>query len=87
MQIINLDKVWLYDIVYNKSEQIVAINYHQAASRINGYRPYHPDCLMNDQDKLIAEGLHLDVSLTYATLEEAKASVETLRHKFHSSLD
>jgi hypothetical protein len=72
---------WVYDIVRNQADQIVAVCYHQIdeAGEAN--------CLGWLDIKLIAEGLSLGLSDVYDTLEEARASAWQMKDQFHPSLD
>ena len=72
---------WLYDIVRNKQNEIVALCFHPNVS--------HTNCLNNTNDrlKLIEEGLTLSLSKSYSSLEEAKKGAWLLRDNFHKSLD
>lgn len=74
---------WVYDIVRNKSNQIVALCYHQIDEQ------GETDCLgwPNTRVELHKEGLTLELSAVFDTLEEARSFAWSERKQFHPSLD
>lgn len=69
---------WLYDIVYNKEHEIVALYYHQIED---------PYCLSKMAKQLRFEGLELGLSNYFITLEKARQHAWRNKNKFHKGLD
>jgi hypothetical protein len=80
----DLESGWVYDIVYKReTDKIVALCYHlyDYSERV------HPDCLADSECDLIAEGLTLEMSGVFPSLEEAKKYAWEHKDKFSSDLD
>ncbi len=78
-------KVWVYDIVINKNEEIVALCYH---TEIIGSSKLHGNCLLLDKAKLANdEDLKLDCSPAFPTLADARAAAWNRKGQFAKDLD